>query len=425
MRLVLDTHMYLHYRMFDEIDWASWLGTQDVKLVVPITVIHELDRKKYDAPSARIRERARTVLRRLERLYSGDEAPRNGVKVTLRVAEPSVDWRTLGLSESSSDDRLLAEVMLLQQETGDAVCLITDDTGLWLKARARSIQVRRPPVEWLLQETDERDRRIKLLEAELGQFKQRQPYLELRIVGANEVTGVKHVELDLRHVKPLEPDVIEARVRRREEELRRAVQPEVPLGPVAVFKVPPARLKQYEEELREYLDEYARYLRARNSYLIAMAVTVRIGFILSNSGGAPADDIEVILHFPDYLRVLDPDDLPPEPTEPKPPRPPQFMDSIHDSLARIREMEKLLTTVPTPRIHRTGPFISEESPSEVRYFITSLKHGFSEDLPEIALQFPSPDTVKRFHIEYIVAARNTPKHAEGRLHVIPSLRRPE
>lgn len=109
--------------MFDEIDWNIWLCTPAVKLIVLITVMHKLDKKKYDAPRSRIGDRVRTVLRRLERIHSGPEAPSNGVRVFLQAVEPSVDWRILGLSESSSDDRLLAEVMLLQQGNSSSLCL--------------------------------------------------------------------------------------------------------------------------------------------------------------------------------------------------------------------------------------------------------------------------------------------------------------
>jgi rRNA-processing protein FCF1 len=44
---VLDTNMYLHWDI-KNVDWCKELNTDAVTIVVPPTVIYELDEKKHD-----------------------------------------------------------------------------------------------------------------------------------------------------------------------------------------------------------------------------------------------------------------------------------------------------------------------------------------------------------------------------------------
>ena len=46
MKFVLDTNIYLHYKLFTERDWKTLLGSEYLTLVVLPTVIKELDEKK-------------------------------------------------------------------------------------------------------------------------------------------------------------------------------------------------------------------------------------------------------------------------------------------------------------------------------------------------------------------------------------------
>lgn len=418
--LILDTNVYLHYRMFDEIDWKGFLETEDVTLVVPITVIHELDDKKFLASNSRIKQRAADVLRKLMQFYKGEEAPRNGIRVVLRTEEPTIKWEAHGLHESSNDDRLIAEILMLRQETADTICLVAADTGLWLKAQARGIEARQPLEDWRLREEDERDRRIRTLEEELARLKQRLPALRLRLAGADADTGVKRVEFDLSATRGLSKEEIRERVQEKERELRQVASKYRQVAGLLLGGVPPTELERYERELKEFLGAYESYLLKLDEYRRSMALTARIGFVLSNTGNAPADDIDVILHFPDGFDVLDVEDLPEPPEEPHEPTPPRT------EWQRLTEMMNLVSASPriplpelkVPDLHRPRPFIKRTGSYEVSCFLRTLKHGFEETLPELAIRFRSADEVRPFHITYMIAARNVPSHTKGRLHVV-------
>lgn len=64
--LFLDTNIYLHCRLVEEINWPQPVGADSVEIVVPRVTLHELDKQKNINASSKIRERVRSVLQKLE-----------------------------------------------------------------------------------------------------------------------------------------------------------------------------------------------------------------------------------------------------------------------------------------------------------------------------------------------------------------------
>lgn len=56
--LLLDTNIYLHYIDFEQIDWGTIIGDKEYEIVVPYTVIKEIDKYK-DGPKSKIKVRAK------------------------------------------------------------------------------------------------------------------------------------------------------------------------------------------------------------------------------------------------------------------------------------------------------------------------------------------------------------------------------
>lgn len=70
--VVLDTNLLLQATRPDGIPWDSVVGEPQVRLLIPLRVIEELDAKKYD-PKEWLRRVAREVLPWLEGLFSNSE----------------------------------------------------------------------------------------------------------------------------------------------------------------------------------------------------------------------------------------------------------------------------------------------------------------------------------------------------------------
>jgi hypothetical protein len=152
---VLDTNVLLHFQPPDQVDWTALIGTPAVRLVLPLRVIEELDEKKYTARD-NLAGRARRLLSQLRTQLaptSGGPTPlRTGVTIEVPV-DDGPRRRTL-----DADQEILDTCRELQCG-GQDVVLVTDDTGMTLRAWPRGLRVVAMPEEYLRrkqqQEADE------------------------------------------------------------------------------------------------------------------------------------------------------------------------------------------------------------------------------------------------------------------------------
>ena len=142
---VLDTHVLLHFQPPENVDWRNILSTEAVRLVLPLRVVEELDMSKYRERDD-IADRARRLLSQLWALL----APTAGGPVKIRpgvTVEVPVDdgprQRTL-----DADQEILNECLMLKA-VGQAVRLISDDTGLSIRATAQGVTVIPMPEQYL------------------------------------------------------------------------------------------------------------------------------------------------------------------------------------------------------------------------------------------------------------------------------------
>ena len=66
--LLLDTNIYLHYIDFEQIDWGTIIGDKEYEIVVPYTVIKEIDKYK-DGPKSKIKSGQRQLLQNLAVIF--------------------------------------------------------------------------------------------------------------------------------------------------------------------------------------------------------------------------------------------------------------------------------------------------------------------------------------------------------------------
>jgi hypothetical protein len=149
--LVADTNVYLHHEQyFDEIDWRGLCGAQsDVRLLVPIAVVRELDKHKRSAKNITvsdtnkelIRTRARVTARRLRELFVDPGAVAKlvpGVEAEL-LLDP-LDHRPL----ADPDTEIVDRVLVAQSLSGMQVSIVTDDGGMQFSARSTGLGVIAP-----------------------------------------------------------------------------------------------------------------------------------------------------------------------------------------------------------------------------------------------------------------------------------------
>jgi hypothetical protein len=142
---VIDTNVLLHYQTPWEVDWATVVGKQAVRLFVPLRVIEELDEKKY-ASRNDLADRARRLLSQLwEALADSGGAPTE-VRPDVTIEVPVEQGRRA--RSLDADEEILDDCEQLRN-VGQAPILITGDTGMSLRAKARRLDVGRMPDKYL------------------------------------------------------------------------------------------------------------------------------------------------------------------------------------------------------------------------------------------------------------------------------------
>ncbi|WP_350351930.1 PIN domain-containing protein [Microbacterium sp. A8/3-1] len=138
--VLLDTNVYLHGQPFENVRWQRHMKSKQVRLLMPLIIVDELDKHKDRYPSAR------SVLRALDSLFGGATSlaalpVRDGV--TLQVLDEPAGHNRLG----RADDEIVRQASYLSVVTESTVTLITRDRGMRIRALASGIDARMLPAE--------------------------------------------------------------------------------------------------------------------------------------------------------------------------------------------------------------------------------------------------------------------------------------
>lgn len=422
--LFLDNNVLLHYRFFADVDWAAIAGAQEVRLCFAYTVIKKLDEQKYASADRRVQKRARKVLSKLQQLHeSPDPELRPAVSVVFLATEPDLDFAKYSLRRDSDDDRLIAEIIKFQEGwSPESVFLVTDDFGLRVKSSNQGIRLIKMPESYRLPDPpDPKDQEIANLRRKLAELENRLP--DLRVCFRDEsdrATFSLRVPATISVAEKIEE-------KRKELAYMPPTRPTAQSDPLAHWRrlaegqgPTPDEIETYKYRVEEYLENYGSYLKEMIEHDETQSRTIELTLALRNGGNAPADDIDVYLHFPDGFDVLGEDDLPKAPTPPKPPSKPTGK-SLFD-FPRFATLSDLhIPTVPqfdpTPPVV-SGPRIKKTQSYDVHFHVQRVKHLVVQPLDPLFVVFPWRASARSFTVEYYLISASLPRPQDGRLHVI-------
>ena len=339
MKFVLDTNIYLHYKLFTGRDWKTLLESDDLTLVVPPAVIDELDEKKYSAPDTRIKRRAQEVISKLNEISEGKSA---GFQVNfLESTIENVDWKTLRLNSSNYDDRIIAAIIALkEQNSSEEILIVTADLGMKLKAKDHGIKIVSPPDEWKRETKDSRDKEIAGLRNELQKFQNAVPEVQLLLSSGDKLEQV----LKISKAKLLEGILTDEDIEAKLEQERKKVKPIGTVDTINQGFISKKEIRMYNGEVSEYIKKYRKYLNDVKK-IQELRLTIQISPVLINKGSSPAEDIDIYLEFPndwlkfpDYIKLLKETDLLDFPKKPTRPTPPQSFPRLLGRLAQFSSL---------------------------------------------------------------------------------------
>jgi rRNA-processing protein FCF1 len=145
--VIVDTNVFLHHpREFDEIDWPTLVDRlPDIRLVVPLIVVDELDRQKQSTKND-VRRKARQTLRKLDDLLV---ATPPGGRARIGQTDGSKQVTTVEVFVdpfehqrfASADAEIVDRALYLDEVSGHAVYLATGDSHMRYRAREAGLEV--------------------------------------------------------------------------------------------------------------------------------------------------------------------------------------------------------------------------------------------------------------------------------------------
>jgi ubiquitin-protein ligase len=429
MKVFFDTMVFLHYRNLDQVDLTQVLGPPPHTVLVPRITLRELDKHKNTHRSSRIQDRARKILKKIE-AWTGGTNIRPGVSAEFLSAMPLVDYASLGLNPDWSDDILIAATFKYKSDhPEESIVLVTQDSGPRMTAAQLGIDVRELPSEWKLPvEPDPIEVENRELAKTIAALQKALPKLIVAFEGTED--REQHATFTL--PRPL--DSMEHEIIRKLDELRIKLPKQYPPQPVPTelisvvsllqsqltnLGIPTDEYERYNRGVDEYVRNYEGYIRATWETKAAPRRSIRFKVEIRNVGTAPAEDVDVLLHFPDGFRLFTKyDDFLSLPKEPRPPQKPrtkvQIMAESFNYIPQLDFLSPALPNFSIPSsfsIKRTGSY-------DVRDHFARIKHGDRVLLPEMFLIFDSYESAGSFNCQYSVRPANLPEAIAGELHFV-------
>jgi hypothetical protein len=400
--LFLDTHVLLHYTFFTDIDWTSIARTSVVELIIPYTVISELDDQKFNSSDPAVKSRARSVTRAFKKIAQAGSQVKSNVALRLLSQEPSMEFENFGLNRFSEDDRIIAEILSFREKKPSSdLALVTADLGLTLKAKSHQIVPIEPPESLLVPDRPTPDARlIKELEAELAEIKNMRPQLQVRFG-----SGLNRLHPKLSSPKTFSEEQIGTLVQQKRAGLMNAYALDI--------------IESAAVEVQ--LDEYRSYLDSMNKYALRRSNKVELKFFLFNDGSGPAEDTDIDINVGEIL-ILNRHYIGEPPKESQPPPKPRA-ESI-----RQRIFQNALSPVAVAATHFekpnvSGPTITPKRVDSgtdycVHFHVERIKQKTEVELDVVYAAFSSISEAKSFTLTYTLNSRSLPDKITDQLHVI-------
>jgi hypothetical protein len=182
-------------------------------------------------------------------------------------------------------------------------------------------------------------------------------------------------------------------------------------------------IDDYNARLSKFYREYGEYLTGSIHHQNLERRAIKLSVFIVNDGSAPAEDVDVFMHFPDGFRLTDEEGFPKPPRPPKPPEKPRTRlekqyDSITGSLLHRPDLTLPVVAPIGPAPNVSAPTIKKTNGYDVGFHVQRLKHKLQEPAESLYVIFDSFETVESFHIDYEILAANVPDEVTGQLHVV-------
>lgn len=429
VRIILDTNIALHFKQADQIDWYEIVNAKEIFLVITPTFIRELEKHKTQHSLYKLRKRAQRYTSWLSSFLEKDASPQIREHVWLEFIpyEPQIDLQKHRLSSSIPDDQFIAHALEYMENSEIGIWVATSDLGLKMKLKIHGINYFEPPNKFRLSsELDPVERENAQLKEQLAEFKSRLPKLKLCFAD-----NLNRLEFTLSQPEPIEIFVskkmkpIKAKypeISVQDESLSsEKIMVQKESGTVQNISLTNRKRKElvdaYNQKLEEYYGEYEKYLYGWWQFHQQSSLVFEIPLLLVNEGTSPANDIDILLKFPETIELYDRKSFYEPPLPPNPPTKPGRINIDNFTGGKI------LDSFSISRLSNLLPQNSDEpsvSPNErqVKFWIKSLKHNRKQALKSFRVYFRTREEICNFACNYQIYVTEISEPITGELHFV-------
>jgi hypothetical protein len=415
--MFVDTCIFLHFKPFTQIKWREEAKADRVTLAVCLQVIDDLDKFTHDS---RLGDRARRSLKEIEENENKEFQP--GVSLVITAGLNRHDFPP-EMDPDHTDNHVIRSAQIyFGQQPQATVMIVTEDTGMVLRARKAGVSVfRLPDSERLPNVDDELIRRLRKAEAELAEERSKRPDLELTVTAAGNVLDDQD-KIEFFVPKNFQPVDVDGMMQKVRAEFPKIVSTSHSNPFDAAYRVglfcTPGQMEEFNTSLDRFYERYERCLKDRNKWLQRRGTFFSFDLFLTNKGRALATSVQLEITFPPFIRLLDPDTFfDPTDSFPMLPQPPE-KPSISDILGSTPLISPLTSILPRSGDERRGPrvILRNEDRPKVSVTLGELIHkNTPSKLPMITFWFPNNERPRTFGANYSALCAELPKSLEKHL----------
>jgi hypothetical protein len=436
MKLIfLDTNILIKFIPIFEINWKI-IFKDNVELIIAPAIIFELDMLKSDK-NEKVRTKAQKAIKLFSEIVEKGKSnviENNTKMIFLNDEAPNEIFVQNKLNPIWIDDRILASIIDFLK-TNDDVSLLSDDAGIRFKAKQNfNIKTLELPEQYKYNIVDdEKVNKIKTLQKEIKDLKNKEPKLNLKFENKNETlvfnidrfieNHKEYVESNLASVKNKYPFVEYV-----SEEKKKQIDANSSLLDIimqtkisTLMKLSKKDVDEDNGKIKEYIRDYEEYLHNLYQYRKVQKNVFEINFIVTNAGNVPTDDVRIHFHFPDGFDVLHEYELEHMPSEPIAPLL-KSRFNLFDSIKNFNTISPIIHNLPAnynpPPSNVSGFNIKKTKSFDITCKIRRLMHTHSVELDSLYLKFDDYDSIKSFEFEYDFIAENLSNKTRGKLNIV-------
>ena len=421
--IFIDTNIFLHYKLFDQINWLDICSDKECEILISPIVIDELD--KHKIKNTRVGKRARSIMQKIEKIYDNqDFIIQKNVFLKIINKKPSLKtYNENGLNFEEQDHRLFASIIEFKNDNPQAsIYLVSNDIGPRIRAKQFNIKTIILPEDYLLSpETSELEKKIKKLEQENLLLKSRIPRLTLEFENGNEFLKISRGKKELEKDNIIEKELSNLKSENSYLEYQKTNEKKsksLIFHTINTLSLTKERIDKYNSELDDYFEEYKDYLNKRMNYEAKRNLSNDIIIYLSNVGNIPAENIDIHLHFPDGFELILFDDFPKPPKKPEPPYLPKSRFDFAN-MGFNSYLPNFYSNMPSmPETEINKPTIRKSDSYDVDFQRNYLKHNYKTKLDTLAVIYRKFDDKQNFNIDYVISAANMSEIIQGSLNII-------